>query len=108
MVCHREGKFSQGQSFLKIHCSLDIHRWEGPLIQTRRETSVGSKGKENSYYILWSAKTNLLEAEKLVCVVCKARLMGRQRQLRGTRKTSLTQHMPQREVSEKVPRAKTE
>lgn len=69
---------------------------------------MGSKGKENSYYILWPEKTNSLEAEKLMCFGHKASFVGRRRQLRGTRKTSLIQNMLQKEVPETVPRGKTE
>ena len=33
----RREVFRGAESFLKIHCSLDIQRWEGPIIQTREK-----------------------------------------------------------------------
>lgn len=55
------------------------------------------KGNGNSYYMLWSGKTNLSEAGELVWVGHRAGIMGRQ----GSWKTFLTQNMPQREVQKK-------
>lgn len=74
------------ESLLKIHCNLDIQRWEGPLLQTRMKLVWEEEGKENSYYILWPGKTNPLETEKLVCVEPKVRLRSRQRPLKGKEK----------------------
>lgn len=59
------------------------------------------KGKGNGYYMSQPGKANPSEAEKLVCIRHKASLMGRQRQLKGTRKISLTQKMPQRKCQKR-------
>lgn len=59
-------------------------------MQTREKLVWEERERENSYYILLPRKANLLEAEKLMCVGHKASLMGRPKQLRDIRKTSLT------------------
>lgn len=88
-VCHQEGKISEGRAFSLKHLVIWPFRGgKGHLYIDQRETIVGRKGKENSYYILWPGKTNPSAAKKLVWAGHKSSLMGRQRKLRGTRKTS--------------------